>query len=213
VSPEQRSRKAALYARVSTSAQDYEPQLAELKKYIGLRGWILEGEYVDVASGVDAARPNLARLFRNAWDHRFDVVVVSRYDRFSRSLRHLLESVDLFREKQIDFVSLHEQVDTSTAAGKLYFCILGGFAEFERTLRAERSKAGQDLARAKGKHMGRPPRRVDAKKICEDYAVLRSSAKVARLHRCSQWLVLQIVKEKRQLSETARRMLADSRLV
>ncbi|MGH9594806.1 MAG: recombinase family protein, partial [Bryobacteraceae bacterium] len=78
--------RAAVYARVSTGAQDPEPQIAELKSYVSRRGWTLAGEYVDVASGVTADRVQLRRMMGDARRHEFDALIVWKFDRFARNV-------------------------------------------------------------------------------------------------------------------------------
>src|ERR1700685_1593837 len=160
--------RVALYARVSTlhNGQDPEMQLRELREYCQRRGWQVAGEFVDVGiSGSKEKRPELDRLLADAHRRRFDSVVVWRFDRFARSVSHLLRALETFRSLGIEFVSLSEQVDTSTPAGKLVFTVLGAVAELERSLIAERVKAGLRNARAKGKRLGRPRVIVDAARI------------------------------------------------
>jgi DNA invertase Pin-like site-specific DNA recombinase len=123
-------------------------------------------EYVDTGiSGAKDRRPELDRLLTDAHRRRFDSVVVWRFDRFARSVSHLLRALETFRSLGIEFVSLSEQVDTSTPAGKLVFTVLGAVAELERSLIAERVKAGLRNARAKGKRLGRPRSYVDTVEI------------------------------------------------
>src|SRR3989441_1266944 len=150
--------KVAIYARVSTTnGQDPELQLRELREYCQRRGWEIAGEYVDVGiSGAKERRPELDRLMAEARKRRLDAVVVYRYDRFARSLRQLVNSLEEFRSLGIDFVSLHEGVDTSTPNGRLVFGIFASIAEFERELIRDRVRSGIASARAKGKHLGRP---------------------------------------------------------
>jgi len=150
--------KTAIYARVSTNnGQDPEMQLRELREYCQRRGWEITREYVDVGiSGGKEKRPELDALLRNAHRRYFDMVVVWRFDRFARSVSHLLSALENFRSLGIEFVSLSEQVDTSTPTGKMIFTVLGAVAELERSLIAERVRAGLRNARAKGKKLGRP---------------------------------------------------------
>jgi DNA invertase Pin-like site-specific DNA recombinase len=93
----------------------------------------------------------------DAQRHEFDAVIVWKFDRFARSVSHLLRALETFQELGIDFVSLSESLDTSTPAGKMVFTVLGAVAELERSLIVERVKAGLRNARAKGKRLG-PPR-------------------------------------------------------
>ncbi len=157
----------AVYARVSTmNGQDPEMQLRELREYCQRRGWTVTAEYVDAGiSGAKEKRPELDRLLADAHRRRFDAVVVWRFDRFARSVSHLLRALETFRSLGIEFVSLSEQVDTSTPTGKLVFTVLGAVAELERSLITERVRAGIRNARAKGKRWGRPRSTVDVAEI------------------------------------------------
>src|SRR5208282_4938126 len=116
-------------------------------------------------SGKKDSRPQLNRMMEDAHARRFDVVVVWRFDRFCRSVSHLLRALETFNALGIQFVSLCEQVDTSTPTGKLVFTVLGAVSEGERNLIAERVRAGLRNARAKGKTLGRPKKDVDVARI------------------------------------------------
>ena len=145
--------KAAIYARVSTANNGQDPtmQTRELREYAERRGWTLTSEYVDVGiNGSQERRPELDRLMLDAHKRRFDIVVVWKFDRFARSVSHLLRALETFQSLGIEFVSLSEQMDTSTPTGKMVFTILGAVAELERSLIAERVRAGLRNARAKG---------------------------------------------------------------
>ena len=160
--------RTAIYARVSTAnnGQDPKMQTRELREYIERRGWKFADEYVDEGiSGTKDSRPELNRLMADAHRRRFDAIVVWRFDRFARSVSHLLRALETFKALGVEFVSLSEQVDTSTPTGKMVFTVLGAVAELERSLIAERVKAGLRNARAKGKRLGRPRVAVDAARI------------------------------------------------
>jgi DNA invertase Pin-like site-specific DNA recombinase len=176
MTPQYGANRVAIYARVSTSkcekcgkrqsdhdardheyrGQDAEVQLRELREYAELRGWQITEIYTDSVSGTKNSRPGLDKLMGDAARRRFDVVVVWRFDRFARSVSHLLRALEQFQSLGIDFVSLSENVDTSTPTGKMIFTVLGAVAELERSLIVERVKAGIRNARAKGKKLGRP---------------------------------------------------------
>jgi DNA invertase Pin-like site-specific DNA recombinase len=160
-------RRAALYARVSTqNGQNPEVQAREIREYCLRRGWPLAGEYVDQGiSGAKERRPQLDRLIADAHKRKFEVVVVWKFDRFARSVSHLLRALENFRALGVEFVSLSEQIDTSTPTGKMIFTVLGAVAELERSLIAERVRAGLRNARAKGKRLGRPTKHVNAAQI------------------------------------------------
>jgi DNA invertase Pin-like site-specific DNA recombinase len=151
--------RVAIYARVSTANNGQDPtmQTRELQEYAKRRGWTVAGEYVDIGiSGTKEKRPELDRLMADAHRRRFDAVVVWKFDRFARSVSHLLRALETFKAQGIEFVSFSEQLDTSTPAGKLVFTVLGAVAELERSLIVERVKAGIRNAQAKGKKLGRP---------------------------------------------------------
>src|SRR6516162_2107993 len=161
--------RAALYARVSTHVgQNPEMQIAELRDYCARRGWEIAGEYVDVGvSGAKERRPQLDRLLVDCRKRGVDAVVVYRYDRFARSLRQLVNALCEFEALGIQFVSLHEGVDTSTPNGRLVFGIFASIAEFERELIRERVRSGLAAARARGKRLGRPRVVIaDRSRIC-----------------------------------------------
>ncbi len=179
--------RTALYARVSTNnGQDPEVHLRELREYVSRRGWKLAGEYVDVGiSGAKEKRPQLDRLIADAHRRKFDAVVVWRFDRFARSVSHLLRALETFKALGIEFVSLSEQVDTSTPTGKMVFTVLGAVAELERSLIAERVRAGLRNARAKGKKLGRPRLVTDRSQMARLRTQGRSLREIATKPGCS----------------------------
>ena len=143
-----------------------EMQLRELREFCERRAWSVSEEYVDVGiSGSKEDRGELNRLMPDAHRRRFDAVVVWKFHRFARSVSHLLRPLETFKALGIDFVSLSEQVDTGTPTGKMVFMVLGAVAELERSLIAERVRAGIRNARAKGKRLGRPRVAVDGPRI------------------------------------------------
>jgi DNA invertase Pin-like site-specific DNA recombinase len=147
--------RAALYARVSTDQQTTDNQLLALRDYAMRNGWT-PVEYIDQGvSGAKESRPALDRLMADARRRLFDVVIVWRLDRFGRSLRHIVTSLDELRARGVTFVSLGEGIDLSTSAGKLQLHILAALAEFERSRIQERVNAGIARARRMGKHIGR----------------------------------------------------------
>ena len=137
------------YARVSTSDQD--PALQER----ALASTGCERVFVDRASGVLTQRPQLDATL--AYLRPGDTLVVWRLDRLGRSLRHLLEVVGELGQRGVSFKSLHENIDTATAKGRLCPHIFAALAEFERDLIRERTRAGLAAARARGQKGGRKP--------------------------------------------------------
>jgi DNA invertase Pin-like site-specific DNA recombinase len=154
----------ALYARVSTMDQSCDMQLEDLRRYA--RRFARSHEYVEVGvSGAQRHRPQLDALMKNARKRQFDVVLVWKFDRFARSVKHLVDSLEEFRALGIDFISYTEGIDTTTPSGELLFHIMGAVAQFERDLIAERVRAGIAHARAMGKRIGRPRAVIDVDRV------------------------------------------------
>jgi len=175
--------RVAIYARVSTANNGQDPtmQTRELREYCERRGWNVAGEYIDTGiCGSKDRRPELDRLMADAHKRHFDVVAVWKFDRFARSVSHLLRALETFNALGIAFASLTEQVDTTTPAGKMVFTVLGAVAELERSIIVERVKAGLRNAKAKGKRLGRPSIAVDAARIAKLRASGASWPTIAR---------------------------------
>jgi DNA invertase Pin-like site-specific DNA recombinase len=172
----EKTKRVALYARVSTSDQTSDNQLLELRRHCASRGWSVVREFVDHAvSGSKKDRPHLRELMEFAWAGDVDCVLVWRFDRFARSLSHLVEALEEFRERGIDFASHQERIDTGTSQGKLMFGIFASFAEFERNIIQERIHAGLARARAQGTRLGRAP--LSSRKVA-DILTLRGKASI-----------------------------------
>ena len=155
-----KSDKVGLYGRVSTTdkGQDPELQLKDLRQYASARGWKVFGEYVDRGvSGAKDKRPELDRLMEDARKRRIDGILVWKLDRFGRSLKSLVTTLEELRALGIQFVSYTENLDFSTPAGRAMANLIGVFAEFERDLIRERVKAGIQNAKSKGIRVGRRP--------------------------------------------------------
>jgi DNA invertase Pin-like site-specific DNA recombinase len=149
--------RVVTYQRTSTRDQFPENQSRELLLYATARKWVIQREYVDFGfSATDKkARPAFDELMRDARRRRFDCVLVTKLDRWSRNLKSLILSLDELTALGIAFVSLNEGIDGSTAAGKLQLNILGSFAAFESARISERVKSGLNRARANGVKLGR----------------------------------------------------------
>jgi len=137
------------YARISTADQDPQGQLLALENAECDQVW------TEQASGVASARPQLRDLLDHA--RTGDVLVVWRLDRIGRSLQHLIQFTQDLDKRGIQFHSLTEGIDTTTASGQLLFNIMGSLAQFEHALIKERTHAGLEAAQAKGRRGGRPP--------------------------------------------------------
>ena len=179
--------RVALYARTSTE-RDQRPdlQLDELRRVAEQRGWAVVGEYVDAGySGSKDRRPELDRLISEVHCGCVDVVAVWRFDRFARSARHLVLALEEFRARNVDFVSLHDGIDTSTPAGRFTFHVIAAVAELERELIRERTRAGLAAARRRGARIGRPPCQVDLQRVRGLHAAGHSLRRIARALRVS----------------------------
>ena len=156
-----KTKRAALYVRVSTNEQDTATQECALREYVVRRGWKIHKIYRDEGvSGATVRRPALSELMKDCRRGSVDVLVVWKFDRFARSLNALISGLETCRSLGVDFVSVTEAVDTSLPAGELVFQMIGAVAQFERSLIAERVKSGLANARAKGRALGRPPLRT-----------------------------------------------------
>ncbi len=194
-------RRTAIYARVSTTdrGQDPETQLRQLREYVERRGFIVHREYVDQASGAKNDRPAFQAMFKAARRREFDVLVVWRYDRFARSLRELVNALAEFESVGVEFISYSEGADTTTPQGRLLFGIMASLAEFERSLIAERVRAGMARAKAQGKHTGRPTLSASKKRQILDLADTNelSGRAIARKVGVSPQTVLNVLAEQR----------------
>lgn len=167
--------KVAIYCRVSTQDQTPENQRLTLTEYAQRQGW----EY-DVFSEVQSTRktrPIKAELLNKLREGQYSAVLVYKLDRWARSSTELILEVKELTEKGIKFISLSENLDFSTSAGKLHFQILSAFAEFERDLIRERTIEGIRRARLNGKVPGRPIGSKDKKKRKRSGYLLREAKK------------------------------------
>ena len=151
-------KSVAIYARVSTDKQAVDMQLTELRDYAKRAGWKIFWEFTDEGfTGKNTIRPAFKEMMDLARQRKFDVLLVWKLDRLSRSLKDLINTLDELGHLGIDFNSYDNKIDTSTPTGKLVFQIIGAVAEFERDIISERVKAGLRNAKRKGKRLGRPP--------------------------------------------------------
>lgn len=155
-------KKVGIYCRVSTKDQTNENQLLDLRKYCDARGWQIVAECIEHGmSGAKDDRPQLRAIMDLARKRKIDALLVWRFDRFARSLAHLVDSLEELRRLGVDFMSYQESVDTSTAQGRMVFGVMASLAEFERALIQERIKSGLRRAISQGKQIGRPRASID----------------------------------------------------
>lgn len=177
--------RAAIYTRVSTREQSVEGisldmQLDRGRKYCKHKGWDIAQEYVDPAvSGTTLERPAYKRLLRDIEAGEIEALVVYKFDRLTRSARYFMDLMEDLKQRGIALVSIKEDVDTSTATGKLFIRMLAIFSEFEVDLIKERTHDGMDKKAADGYVQYRAPygyRLVDGELIIEP-----AEAKVVRM--------------------------------
>lgn len=149
------------YVRVSTTEQNTSRQekiMADLE---------VEKVFIDKLSGKNTQRPELKRMLE--FVRAGDTVVVESYSRLARSTKDLLNLIDTLAEKDVNFISQKEKIDTSTPQGRLMLTIFAGLAQFERECTLERQREGIAIAKSEGKYKGRKPIQVDEEKFKEVY--------------------------------------------
>jgi DNA invertase Pin-like site-specific DNA recombinase len=163
-------KRAALYMRISTKGhgQTTDTQAVALREYAERRGFQVVDEYRDEGiSGAKDRRPQLDRMMQDARKRRFDAVLVSRFDRFARSTKHLVLALEEFSSLGVDFISLNESIDTSSPMGRMVFTVIAAVAELERSIIRERVIMGLERAKRQGKRLGRPRTLVDRERVTD----------------------------------------------
>ena len=152
------SKCVGIYARVSTADQTCEQQLKVLREYCSKAGYQVIDEYVDEGiSALKSNRPQFLRILDDARKRRIDLILVYKIDRFSRSVKELLHTVDLLKDWSVDFMSyMDKSLDTTTSSGKFMFQVLAAVGELERNIISERTKLKLQHLKNKGVHLGRP---------------------------------------------------------
>jgi site-specific DNA recombinase len=155
---------AAIYIRVSTQDQaqhgfSLDAQEDALQNYARALGYEIYKLYKDEGkSAKDLNRPEMINLLRDAEEKRFQAIFIYKLDRFSRSLKDLILTIDRLKEWGIDFVSLQDKIETASASGKLMFQIIGAFAEFERNIIGDRTKFGMERKAKEGGFITKAPK-------------------------------------------------------
>lgn len=153
----------AAYVRVSTDDQTTDNQKTAIKEYVERSEDQQIKFYEDVISGSSRNRTALNNLLQDVRKGQISKVIVWRLDRLGRSLKHLMDILREFENRGVDFVSITQGFDTSTPQGRLFFQIVGAFAEFESRIISERTKEGLKRAKKQGKKLGRPKGSKDKK--------------------------------------------------
>lgn len=188
----------ALYARTSTDKQSkgLESQVLALSKYCQDNNIINFETYSDNGvSGTKENRPELDRLMKDVESGKISTVIVFSFSRMGRSTQHLLKVLHYFQKKNVNFISLSESLDTTTAVGKCLFGIISSISQMERDLISERVKAGLENAKSKGKVLGAPST-VNKELVVELLKQQKHSySEIARLAKCGKSSVGRIAQE------------------
>ena len=194
----------AIYARVSTSDQNCETQLREVRQYCAARGWEIQREYVDAGwSGSKASRPELDRLMKDALSRRVDTIVVFKLDRWGRSVRHIADSLAQLKDAGVRFIATTQGIDTiaSNPTTDFLLNILAACAQLERELIRERVAAGMKRARStgtrSGKEIGRPRMVMDRQKVWDDRDAGMSIGKLQAKHGLARGTVQRILEARK----------------
>lgn len=151
-------KRVAIYGRISTAGQSTDIQLLECRQYAERCGYDVVAVYTDTISGTTGKddRVELTRLLHDAFLRTFDAVLVYSIDRLGRSLKHCLDILDTLKAHHTDFISIKQQIDTSSPTGQLMFNLFACLANYERTMILERTALGRARAKARGVKFGRP---------------------------------------------------------
>lgn len=168
-------KKIALYVRVSTSDQTVENQKIRLIDYAEKKS--LNYDIFEEIESTRKTRPVKQALLARLRNNEYEAVVIYKLDRWARSSTELILDTKELLDKGIGFISISDNLDFSSAAGKLHFAILSAFAEFERELIRERTIEGLRRAKMQGKHAGRPKGSKDTKKRKKSGYILREANK------------------------------------
>jgi DNA invertase Pin-like site-specific DNA recombinase len=160
------SKWVAIYLRVSTQDQSTELQRHEITAFVESRGWQIFKVYEDKETGTTSRRAALSEMLAAVRERKVDIVITWKLDRLFRSLKDLITVLHEFHELGVAFVALKDQIDKTTAAGRLMTHLLGAFAEFEASLIRERVRSGLANARRKGVTLGRP-KTIDVERVLE----------------------------------------------
>jgi len=187
-------RKVAIYARVSTGKQDdsLDEQIRLIQEYCERKNFEIYKVYSETASGAKEDRKEFNSLMHEVEmrTNSFDAIVVLKLDRFSRSLQSLVNSIAFLKDRKVDFISIQDNIETTTPAGKLMFHIFGALAEFERGLIRERTKIGIERAKREGILCNRPKKQIDVDKVIKLFnngVTLKDIAKVNNMSTVTLW--------------------------
>jgi len=158
--------KVAIYTRVSTKDQNVQMQLDLCRTHVKRTKNTIYKEYIDIGeSGSKTSRPAFDEMIKEMRRYKFHAICVYKLDRIGRSLPHLVNLFDEFRKKGVHFISVTQNIDTTTPEGMMFIQMLMVLAEYERAMTVDRVKAGMERAKREGKIIGRPKSNLDTYKI------------------------------------------------
>ncbi|MCA9495307.1 MAG: recombinase family protein [Nanoarchaeota archaeon] len=189
------SKKVGIYGRVSTKKnQDINTQLILIREYLQRNNFNIIEEYVDIGeSGNKEKRPAFNELIDDMRKGKINTIVVYKLDRIGRSLQHLLKLFEEFDKRGIDFISITQNIDTTTPEGRMFLKLLMVIAEYERELIIDRVNAGISRARKQNKKLGRPKTKINL------YEVIRRRNQGESLRTISKHMEIPIAKLSREI--------------
>ncbi|MBF0570956.1 MAG: recombinase family protein [Candidatus Omnitrophica bacterium] len=189
-------KNVGIYARVSTEDQTSIQQLEQLRNYCEQKKLNVYSEYVDEGeSALKTNRPEYQRLLEDARKRKIDTILVYKLDRFSRSLKELVNTISNIKEYGVNFVSFMEKdFDTTSATGQLMFHIVSAFAQFERDMISERTKLKLNYLKSKGIKLGRP-QKADFQRVSNLRAQGLSLGQIGREIGCDKSTVCKALKK------------------
>lgn len=193
--------KIAVYIRVSTKEQREDIQLDDIQKYCEFKNYQNVTYFKDLGeSGAKHSRPQLDLMLDQIRKGHFDAVLCWKFDRIGRSTVHLISIMQELKSLNVDFISIKENIDTTSSMGKMIFGIFAVLAEFERDTIRQRTKAGIDLAKSNGVHCGRPE--TYCQKTREEIFSMFNNgmkpdkiAKKMKMHRATVYRIIKKMKE------------------
>jgi DNA invertase Pin-like site-specific DNA recombinase len=188
-------KRVAIYTRISSTDQNRETQLCDLRPLAAARGYQIVDEYEDTISGAKARRPGLDRLMSDARRGKFDIVSLWAFDRLARSVKHFLEVLDELNHLNIVLISFRENIDTSGPLGRAMIVIVAAISELERSIIVERVKSGMRRARLEGRRIGRARLDVNRELVVQDRRSGLSLTQVASKHSISRASVCRVMNE------------------
>jgi DNA invertase Pin-like site-specific DNA recombinase len=193
--------KCALYARCSTADQHPENQVQALREFADRQGHEITLEYIDKGiSGTKRDRESLSKLLADAKARKFTVLYVVSIDRLSRSVKDLLETVELLNDLGITLIFQRENIDTKSSLGQFFLTVLGSIAALEREIMVSRIRQGIDRAKSQGKKMGRPTKMNDSlrsavKLLYTNGATVRTIAKTCSVGIGTTYKIIQEIRD------------------